>query len=95
MSAPKDNPFKQEDLSVVEQVKGVKSAKVKESKDSTYAAKITNTHGSGDVDLKKASQVSDVDHGHGFTKDDNDTQEKVVVIDNKVAKKSFIMQIVR
>ncbi|MCD9066871.1 ABC transporter permease [Staphylococcus pasteuri] len=89
MSAPKDNPFKQEDLSVVEQVKGVKSAKVKESKDSTYAAKITNTHGSGDVDLKKASHVSDVDHGHGFTKDDNDTQEKVVVIDNKVAKKVF------
>ncbi|MDS1011606.1 ABC transporter permease [Staphylococcus epidermidis] len=89
MSAPKDNPFKQEDLSVVEQVKGVKSAKVKESEDSTYAAKITNTHGSGDVDLKKASQVSDVDHGHGFTKDDNDTQEKVVVIDNKVAKKVF------
>ena len=89
MGAPKDNPFKQEDLSVVKQIKGVKSAKIKESEDSTYAAKITNTHGSGDVDLKKASHVSDVNHGHGFTKDDNDTQEKVVVIDNKVAKKVF------
>ena len=53
MSTPKDNPFKQEDLSVVEQIKGVKSAKVKESEDSTYVAKITNSHSSGDVDLKK------------------------------------------
>ena len=39
MSAPKDNPFKQEDISVVEQVKGVKSAKIKESEDSTYLPK--------------------------------------------------------
>ena len=30
MEAPKNNPFKQEDMSVVEQVNGVKSAKVKE-----------------------------------------------------------------
>lgn len=89
MSAPKDNPFKQEDMVTVEQIKGVKSTNVKESEDSTYAAKITNSHGSGDVDLKKASHVSDVEHGHGFTKDDNDIQEKVVVIDNKVAKKVF------
>ena len=29
MEAPKNNPFKQEDMSVVEQVNGVKSAKVK------------------------------------------------------------------
>ncbi|VED33850.1 ABC transporter permease [Staphylococcus warneri] len=89
MSAPKDNPFKHEDISVVEQVKGVKSAKIKESEDSTYSAKVTNTHGSGEISLEKASHVSGVDEGHGFTKDDNDTQEKVVVIDSKVAKKVF------
>ena len=53
MSAPKDNPFKQEDISVVEQVKGVKSAKIKESEDSTYSAKVTNTHGSGEISLKR------------------------------------------
>ena len=29
MEAPKNNPFKQEDISVVEQIKGVKSAKIK------------------------------------------------------------------
>ena len=89
MSAPKDNPFKQEDISVVEQVKGVKNAKIKESEDSTYSAKVTNTHGRGEISLKKASHVSDVNEGNGFTKDDNNTQQKVVVIDSKVAKKVF------
>nr|AFD03083.1 epidermicin locus ABC transporter permease protein [Staphylococcus epidermidis]UVZ00169.1 ABC transporter permease protein [Staphylococcus epidermidis] len=89
MEAPKDNPFKQEDIRVVEQVKGVKKAKIKENKDNTYSAKITNIHWSGNVELKKVGRVSNVDHGHGFTKDDNDTQEKVVVIDSKVAKKVF------
>ncbi|WP_305808842.1 ABC transporter permease [Staphylococcus epidermidis] len=89
MSAPKDNPFKQEDISIVEQVKGVKNAKIKESEDSTYSAKVTNTHGRGEISLKKASHVSDVNEGNGFTKDDNNTQQKVVVIDSKVAKKVF------
>ena len=50
MEAPKNNPFKQEDMSVVEQVNG---AKVKEDKDSTYSVKITNTHGSSDASLKR------------------------------------------
>lgn len=89
MSAPKDNPFKQEDISVVEQVKGVKNAKIKESEDNTYSAKVTNTHGRGEISLKKTSHVSDVNEGNGFTKDDNNTQQKVVVIDSKVAKKVF------
>ena len=35
MEAPKNNPFKQEDISVVEQIKGVKNAKIKEDDDST------------------------------------------------------------
>ena len=39
---------------MVEQINGVKSAKVKDSEDSTYSAKITNTHGSGDTSLKKS-----------------------------------------
>ena len=38
----KNNPFKQEDISVVEQI-NVKSAKVKIVKNGTYSAKITNT----------------------------------------------------
>ena len=37
---------------MVEQIKGVKSAKIKEDDDSTYSAKITNSHGGGDVSLK-------------------------------------------
>lgn len=87
MEAPKNNPFKQEDISVVEQIKGVKSAKIKEDDDSTYSAKITNSHGGGDVSLKKQNELTDVDKGKGFTKDDNDTEEKVAVIDSKLAKK--------
>lgn len=86
---PKSNPFKKEDISAVEQVKGVKKANIKENKDSTYSAKITNTHGSGNVDLKKPTYISDVNEGKGFTKDDNNIQEKVVVIDKRVAKKVF------
>ncbi|MDU3214154.1 MAG: FtsX-like permease family protein, partial [Staphylococcus epidermidis] len=65
MDAPKNNPFKQEDMSVVEQVNGVKSAKVKEDKDSTYSVKITNTHGSSDASLKKVDKLTDVDEGKG------------------------------
>ena len=65
MEAPKNNPFKQEDMSVVEQVNGVKSAKVKEDKDSTYSVKITNTHGSSDASLKKVDKLTDVDEGKG------------------------------
>ncbi|MEY8385253.1 ABC transporter permease [Staphylococcus capitis] len=89
MEAPKNNPFKQEDISVVEQIKGVKNAKIKEDDDSTYSAKITNSHGGGDVSLKKQNELTDVDKGKGFTKDDNDTEEKVAVIDSKLAKKVF------
>ena len=77
MEAPKNNPFKQEDMSVVEQVNGVKSAKVKEDKDSTYSVKITNTHGSSDASLKKVDKLTDVDEGKGFTNDDNEVLEKV------------------
>ena len=83
MEAPKNNPFKQEDMSVVEQVNGVKSAKVKEDKDSTYSVKITNTHGSSDASLKKVDKLTDVDEGKGFTNDDNE------VLDKKIAKKVF------
>ena len=56
MEAPKNNPFKQEDISVVEQIKGVKSAKIKDD-DSTYSAKITNSHGGGDVSLKNKTSL--------------------------------------
>ena len=89
MEAPKNNPFKQEDISVVEQIKGVKNAKIKEDDDSTYSAKITNSHGGGDVSLKKQNELTDVGKGKGFTEDDNDTEEKVAVIDSKLAKKVF------
>ncbi|WHI82640.1 ABC transporter permease (plasmid) [Staphylococcus epidermidis] len=89
MKAPKDNPFKKEDIKVIEHIEGVKNAKIKENKDSTYSAKITNAHGSCDINLKKVKKMSSVYKGRRITKDDNDTREKVVVIDDKIAKKVF------
>lgn len=89
MEAPKNNPFKQENISLVEQVDVAKSAKVKEDKDSTYTVKITNTHSSGDASLKKVDKLTDIDEGKGFTNDDNEVLEKVAVIDKKIAKKVF------
>ena len=90
MEAPKNNPFKQEDMSVVEQVNGVKSAKVKEDKDSTYSVKITNTHGSSDASLKKVDKLTDVDEGKGFTNDDNEVLEKVLVTGEKGSDKKDV-----
>ncbi|MCI2921916.1 ABC transporter permease [Staphylococcus hominis] len=86
---PKHNPFKEEDITNVEQVKGVKNAKIKESKDSTYSAKVTNVQKNSDVSVKKANSLSSVDQGHGFSEDDNDMMSKVAVIDTKLAKKVF------
>ena len=55
-SAPKENPFKHEDIQLVEQVNGVSSAKIKETQESIYAAKATNIQGNGEVNLKKQQQ---------------------------------------
>lgn len=88
-SAPKENPFKNEDIQLVEQVNGVSSAKIKETQESTYAAKATNTQGNGEVNLKKATAVTAVDEGDGYSTEDNDMIEKVVVIDHKLSKRIF------
>lgn len=89
LTPPKDNPFKQEDIANVEQVNGVESAKIKESKDSTYSAKVTNVQKNSDISVRKVKSIDSVDQGHGFSEDDNDTMAKVAVIDNKLAKKVF------
>lgn len=39
------------------------------------------------MSVLKQNELTDVDKGKGFTKDDNDTEEKVAVIDSKLAKK--------
>jgi putative ABC transport system permease protein len=38
----KDNPFSQQDIDIVQQVDGVENAKIKESSDQGYSAKMTN-----------------------------------------------------
>lgn len=89
MKAPKKNPFGRDDIDVAKQVSGVNSAKIKDSEDSSYSAKMTNSQKQGDVNISKVKSATSVDKGKGFNEDDNDIQEKVVVIDHKLAKDVF------
>ncbi|KYH13931.1 ABC transporter permease [Staphylococcus kloosii] len=89
MKAPKKNPFSRQDIDIAKQVNGVNSAKIKESDDSSYSAKLTNSQKQGDVNISKVKSAESVDKGQGFNEDANDTQEKVVVIDHKLAKDVF------
>ena len=68
---------------------GVNTAKIKESEDSSYSAKLTNSQKQSDVNISKVKSAESVDKGQGFNEDANDTQEKVVVIDRKLAKDVF------
>nr|WP_263314747.1 ABC transporter permease [Mammaliicoccus sp. Marseille-Q6498] len=81
-----DNPFDKEDIDLVKQVDGVKNAKIKEDKDQSYTGKMTNAKKQKDVNIFKKGQVDNVSKGKGFTKTDNELKEKVVTIDEKLAK---------
>lgn len=85
----KTNPFKKEDIDVAKQVKGVDQAKIKEDESQGFNAKMTNASKNGDVNIKKEDEMTTPDKGQGYTKDDNDIEEKVVVIDPSIAKKAF------
>ncbi|MCY1568649.1 ABC transporter permease [Staphylococcus pettenkoferi] len=85
----KTKPFKNEDLQTAKQVDGVKSAKVKEDDDMGYNAKLTNSNKNGDLSVFKTKSQTTTDEGKGFSEDANDTNDKVVVIDHKLAKDVF------
>ncbi len=53
----KENPFKQEDLSLVKQIEGVSEAKLKVDKDESYSAKMTNPQHIGEVNIKKKDKA--------------------------------------
>ncbi|MCU5746663.1 ABC transporter permease [Staphylococcus sp. SQ8-PEA] len=84
-----ENPFKSDDISVAEEVDGVKSAKVKESDDSGYSSKMTNAEKNKDINVFKTKSLSTVDEGKGFSEEDNDLKNKVVIVDHSIAKKAF------
>ncbi|MGI2239564.1 ABC transporter permease [Staphylococcus cohnii] len=85
----KDNPFSQQDLDIAKQVNGVTDAKIKESDDQGYSAKMTNAQKKGDVSILKKKEMTSPEKGKGFNEDDNELNKKVVTVDDKIAKDVF------
>ncbi|MCE5038916.1 ABC transporter permease [Staphylococcus auricularis] len=87
--APKDNPFSPQDIDTVKQIEGVKDAKVKVDDDMGYSAKLTNSQKKGEVNILKRKSLETPEEGKGFDADDNELQNKVVTIDDKLADDVF------
>lgn len=85
----KENPFKQEDLSLVKQIEGVLEAKLKVDEDESYTAKMTNPQHMNEINIKKRELVLHPEKGQGFSKEDNDLFKKVVIISKDIAKNVF------
>lgn len=85
----KENPFREQDIEIAKSVKGVSDAKVKESDDQGYSAKITNAQKKTHINILKKDQMTTTEKGKGFTEEDNELHNKVVTIDTKLAKDIF------
>lgn len=85
----KNNPFSQQDIGIVKQIDGVSDAKVKETEDQGYSAKMTNPQKKGDISILKKDEVTSLEEGKGFNSEDNELRKKVVTVDDKIAKDVF------
>lgn len=85
----KNNPFSQQDIGIVKQIDGVSDAKVKETEDQGYSAKMTNPQKKGDISILKKDEVTSPEEGKGFNSEDNELRKKVVTVDDKIAKDVF------
>lgn len=85
----KNNPFSQEDINIAKQINGVSGAKIKESKDQSYSAKMTNPQKNGDINILKKKSMESPEKGKGFSTEDNELRKKVVTVDSKIAKEIF------
>ncbi|UXV54456.1 ABC transporter permease [Staphylococcus aureus] len=85
----KDNPFSQQDIGIVKQIDGVSDAKIKETEDQGYSAKMTNPQKKGDISILKKDEVTSPEEGKGFNSEDNELRKKVVTVDDKIAKDVF------
>lgn len=83
------NPFDKEDMDMVKQIEGVKSVKIKEDKNQSYSAKLTNAQKQHNINIIKKDQFSNTSEGDGFSKTDNELREKVVTVDKTIAKEVF------
>ncbi|MCJ1764793.1 ABC transporter permease [Mammaliicoccus sciuri] len=89
MEGSKENPFDKQDIDLVKQIDGVTDAKIKEDDSQSYGAKMTNSQKQSDINIFKKDYVDNVSEGKGFTQSDNELKEKVVTIDQTIAKKAF------
>ncbi len=89
MEGSKENPFDKQDIELVKQIDGVTDAKIKEDDSQSYGAKMTNSQKQSDINIFKKDLVDNVSEGKGFTQSDNELKEKVVTIDQTIAKKAF------
>ncbi|WP_214268967.1 ABC transporter permease [Staphylococcus pseudoxylosus] len=85
----KNNPFSQQDIGIVKQIDGVLDAKIKETEDQGYSAKMTNPQKKGDISILKKDEVTRPEEGKGFDSEDNELRKKVVTVDDKIAKDVF------
>lgn len=89
MEGSKENPFDKQDIDLVKQIDGVTDAKIKEDDSQSYGAKMTNSQKQSDINIFKKDYVDNASEGKGFTQSDNELKEKVVTIDQTIAKKAF------
>ncbi|MEB7735116.1 ABC transporter permease [Mammaliicoccus sciuri] len=89
MEDSKENPFDKQDIELVKQIDGVTDAKIKEDDSQSYGAKMTNSQKQSDINIFKKDHVNNASEGKGFTQSDNELKEKVVTIDQTIAKKAF------
>ncbi|MEB6171189.1 ABC transporter permease [Staphylococcus pseudoxylosus] len=85
----KNNPFSQQDIGIVKQIDGVSDAKIKETENQGYSAKMTNPQKKGDISILKKDEVTRPEEGKGFDSEDNELRKKVVTVDDKIAKDVF------
>ncbi|MEB7384408.1 ABC transporter permease [Staphylococcus xylosus] len=85
----KNNPFSQQDIGIVKQIDGVSDAKIKETEDQGYSAKMTNPQKKGDISILKKDEVTSPEEGKGFDSEDNELRKKVVTVADKIAKDVF------
>ncbi|WP_436885098.1 ABC transporter permease [Mammaliicoccus sciuri] len=89
MEGSKENPFDKQDIELVKQIDGVTDAKIKEDDSQSYGAKMTNSQKQSDINIFKKNHVDNASEGKGFTQSDNELKEKVVTVDQTIAKKAF------
>ncbi|MBU6087820.1 ABC transporter permease [Mammaliicoccus sciuri] len=89
MEGSKENPFDKQDIELVKQIDGVTDAKIKEDDSQSYGAKMSNSQKQYDINIFKKDLVDNASEGKGFTQSDNELKEKVVTIDQTIAKKAF------